>query len=200
MLRLKPGTRHSVTLTVNGKPCTGTAEPRMLLTDFLRHELKLQGTHVGCEHGVCGACTVIIDGRAVRSCMQMAVECDGADVRTVEGLATASSAPGRLEPVATDGRGFTVLVDYAHSPDGLENALAAFKKHHALQCGFCTAGILMSATQYLAENPDPTEDAVKEMLSGHICRCTGYYPIVAAILDAAGQILAANHIITKEKP
>ena len=172
MLRLKPGTRHSVTLTVNGKSCTGTAEPRMLLTDFLRHELKLQGTHVGCEHGVCGACTVIIDGRAVRSCMQMAVECDGADVCTVEGLATA----------------------------GVLNVLqAAFKKHHALQCGFCTAGILMSATQYLAENPDPTEDAVKEMLSGHICRCTGYYPIVAAILDAAGQIRAANHI-TQEKP
>ena len=172
MLRLKPGTRHTVTLTVNGKPCTGTAEPRTLLTDFLRHELKLQGTHVGCEHGVCGACTVIIDGRAVRSCMQMAVECDGADVRTVEGLATA----------------------------GVLNVLQeAFKKHHALQCGFCTAGILMSATQYLAENPDPGEDAVKEMLSGHICRCTGYYPIVAAILDAAGQIRAANHI-TQEKP
>jgi 2-furoyl-CoA dehydrogenase 2Fe-2S iron sulfur subunit len=172
MLRLKPGSRHTVTFTVNGKSCSGTAEPRTLLSDFLRHELKLHGTHVGCEHGVCGACTVMVDGRAVRSCMQMAVECDGADVRTVEGLAR----------------------------DGALNILqVAFKKHHALQCGFCTAGILMSATQYLAENPDPTEDAVKDMLSGHICRCTGYYPIVAAILDAAGEIRAA-HPITKEKP
>jgi 2-furoyl-CoA dehydrogenase 2Fe-2S iron sulfur subunit len=172
MIRLKPGSRHSVTLEVNGKSCTGTAEPRTLLTDFLRHELKLHGTHVGCEHGVCGACTVMVDGRAVRSCMQLAVECDGASVRTVEGLAQ----------------------------DGALNALQrAFNRHHALQCGFCTAGILMSATHFLAENPDPTEDAVKEMLSGHICRCTGYYPIVAAILDAAGEIRAGNPV-TKEKP
>ncbi|MBS0337246.1 MAG: (2Fe-2S)-binding protein [Proteobacteria bacterium] len=172
MIRLKPGSRHPVALTVNEKACTGTAEPRTLLSDFLRHELKLHGTHVGCEHGVCGACTVMVDGRAVRSCMQLAVECDGASVRTVEGLAQ----------------------------DGALNALQrAFNRHHALQCGFCTAGILMSATHFLSENPNPTEDAVKEMLSGHICRCTGYYPIVAAILDAAGEICAANRI-TKEKP
>lgn len=161
MIRLKPGIRHNVTLTVNARSCTGTAEPRTLLTDFLRHELKLYGTHVGCEHGVCGACTVMVDGRAVRSCMQLAVECDGANVRTIESLAQ----------------------------DGLLNVLqAAFKKHHALQCGFCTAGILMSATHFLAENPDPSGAAVKEMLSGHICRCTGYYPIVAATLEAAREI------------
>jgi len=172
MIRLKPGSRHSVKLTVNEKQRIGTAEPRTLLTDFLRHELKLYGTHVGCEHGVCGACTVMVDGRAVRSCMQLAVECDGANVRTVEGL----------------------------DQGGALNVLQrAFNRHHALQCGFCTAGILMSATHFLAENPDPSEDAVKEMLSGHICRCTGYYPIVAAILDAAGEIRAGN-TITKEKP
>lgn len=158
MLRLKAGMRHTVTLKVNGRTLTGQAEARTLLSDFLRHELKLFGTHVGCEHGVCGACTVQVDGRAVRSCMQYAVECDGAEIRTVEGLAEA----------------------------GLLNELQqAFTRQHALQCGFCTPGILMSATHFLADHPDPSEAAVRDMLSGHICRCTGYYPIVAAILDAA---------------
>ncbi len=172
MIRLKPGHRHTVSLTVNGKALSGTAESRTLLTDFLRHELRLYGTHVGCEHGVCGACTVMVDGLAVRSCMQLAVECDGANVRTVEGLA---------------------------SGDALNALQRAFNRHHALQCGFCTAGILMSATHFLADNPDPTEDQVKDMLSGHICRCTGYYPIVAAILDAAQEIRAANPV-QKETP
>jgi 2-furoyl-CoA dehydrogenase 2Fe-2S iron sulfur subunit len=172
MIRLKPGARHSVSLTVNCRKVTGTAEPRTLLTDFLRHELKLFGTHVGCEHGVCGACTVSVDGRAVRSCMQLAVECEGAQVNTVEGL-----APGGALNVLQD----------------------AFHRHHALQCGFCTAGILMSATDFLASNPAPTEEEVKDMLSGHICRCTGYYPIVAAILDAADKMGAA-HPIQKETP
>jgi 2-furoyl-CoA dehydrogenase 2Fe-2S iron sulfur subunit len=173
MLRLKPGTRHTVTLTVNEKTVSGSAEPRTLLTDFLRHELKLFGTHVGCEHGVCGACTVMVDGRAVRSCMQLAVECDGAMVRTVEGL----------------------------SPDGALTVLQqAFRRHHALQCGFCTAGILMSATDFLAANPDPSEDEVKDMLSGHICRCTGYYPIVAAILDAARELRASPPIHKEVTP
>jgi 2-furoyl-CoA dehydrogenase 2Fe-2S iron sulfur subunit len=158
MLRLKAGMRHTVTLKVNGRTLTGQAESRTLLSNFLRHELKLLGTHVGCEHGVCGACTVLIEGRAVRSCVQYAVECDGAEIRTVEGLAEA----------------------------GLLNELQqAFKRNHALQCGFCTPGILLSATHFLADDPDPSEAAVRDMLSGHICRCTGYYPIVAAILDAA---------------
>ncbi len=158
MMRLKAGMRHTVTLKVNGRTLTGQAESRTLLSDFLRHELKLFGTHVGCEHGVCGACTVLVDGSAVRSCVQYAVECDGAEIRTVEGLAEA----------------------------GVLNELQqAFNRHHALQCGFCTAGILMSATHFLADNPDPSEAAVRDMLSGHICRCTGYYPIVAAIIDAA---------------
>ena len=173
MIRLRPGTRHAVTLEVNGKPCAGQAEPRTLLTDFLRHELKLYGTHVGCEHGVCGACTVVVDGSAVRSCMQLAVECEGASIGTVEGL----------------------------SPQGELNALQrAFNRHHALQCGFCTAGILMSATHFLKDTPEPTEGQVKDMLSGHICRCTGYYPIVAAILDAAQEICGAIPIQHKEKP
>jgi 2-furoyl-CoA dehydrogenase 2Fe-2S iron sulfur subunit len=165
MLRLKAGVRHMVTLKVNGRTLTGQAESRTLLTDFLRHELKLFGTHVGCEHGVCGACTVLVDGRAVRSCVQYAVECDGAEIRTVEGLAQA----------------------------GVLNELQqAFNRHHALQCGFCTPGILMSATHFLADNPDPSEAAVRDMLSGHICRCTGYYPIVAAILDAAKAVREAK--------
>jgi len=172
MIRLKPGARHSVRLTVNEKKRTGTAEPRTQLADFLRHELKLYGTHVGCEHGVCGACTVLVDGRAVRSCVQLAVECEGAVVRTVEGLA----------------------------PGGTLNVLqSAFNRHHALQCGFCTPGILMSATQFLAANPDPSEGEVKDMLSGHICRCTGYYPIVAAIIDAARELRPAKPI-QKETP
>jgi 2-furoyl-CoA dehydrogenase 2Fe-2S iron sulfur subunit len=165
MLRLKAGMRHTVTLKVNGRTLTGQAESRTLLTDFLRHELKLFGTHVGCEHGVCGACTVLVDGLAVRSCVQYAVECDGAEIRTVESLAQA----------------------------GLLNELQqAFNRHHALQCGFCTPGILMSATHFLADNPDPSEAAVRDMLSGHICRCTGYYPIVAAILDAGRAVREAK--------
>lgn len=158
MLRLKAGSRHTITLTVNGRACSGQAEPRMQLADFLRHELKLFGTHVGCEHGVCGACTVLVDGRAVRSCMQYAVECDGADIRTVEGLEQA----------------------------GLLNALQdAFKRHHALQCGFCTAGILMSLDTYLRSHAAPSETDLREFLGGHLCRCTGYTPILAAALDAA---------------
>ncbi|MBM3487659.1 MAG: (2Fe-2S)-binding protein [Alphaproteobacteria bacterium] len=158
MIRVKPDERVRVSLVVNGRWLFGHAEPRMLLSDFLRHELKLFGTHVGCEHGVCGACTVEIDGRATRSCLRYAVQCDGATIRTVEGLAVG---------------------------DTLTPLQAAFNRHHALQCGFCTAGILMSTTAFLAENPKPTEAEVRDMLSGHICRCTGYEQIVSAIMDVA---------------
>jgi 2-furoyl-CoA dehydrogenase 2Fe-2S iron sulfur subunit len=165
MRRLKPHARHTVTLEVNGQPRIGQAETRWLLSDFLRHELGLYGTRVGCEHGVCGACTVMVDGRAVRSCTQFAVECDGAAVRTVEGLV---------------GQGELGILQQA------------FRRHHAVQCGFCTAGILMSATDFLGRHPDPSEAEVRDMLSGHICRCTGYYPIVAAILDAAHKIREAG--------
>ena len=155
MLRIKPDQKQRVTLTVNGKTVSGYAEPRMLLTDFLRHELGLYGTHVGCEHGVCGACTAIIDGAATRSCLRYAVQCDGLEIETVEGLAEA---------------------------DGTLNALQkAFNEHGALQCGFCTAGILMSATRFLQENPKPDTDEIRDMLSGHICRCTGYDGIIDGI-------------------
>ncbi|MEK9644920.1 MAG: (2Fe-2S)-binding protein [Alphaproteobacteria bacterium] len=161
MLRIKPDQKQRVTLTVNGKKLSGYAEPRMLLADFLRHELRLYGTHVGCEHGVCGACTAIIDGAATRTCLRFAVQCDASEIQTVEGLAEA---------------------------DGTLNALQrAFNENGALQCGFCTAGVLMSATKFLGENPTPTREEVVDMLSGHICRCTGYEQIVRAILQASGQ-------------
>jgi len=152
------GRRATIELTVNGQRRSGQAEPRMLLSDFLRHELQAFGVHVGCEHGVCGACTVLVGGRAMRSCTQYAVQADGADITTVEGLAAA----------------------------GTMNALqSAFADKHALQCGFCTPGILCSATHFLRDTPLPTEVQVRDMLSGHICRCTGYASIVAAILQAA---------------
>jgi 2-furoyl-CoA dehydrogenase 2Fe-2S iron sulfur subunit len=155
------GERAMIELTVNGQRRSGQAEPRMLLCDFLRHELQAFGVHVGCEHGVCGACTVLINGRAMRSCTQYAVQVDGADIVTVEGLADA----------------------------GTMNALQrAFAKEHALQCGFCTPGILCSVTHFLRETPSPTEAQVRDMLSGHICRCTGYASIVTAILQAATDI------------
>jgi len=150
--------RVRVICTVNGKRHTGMAEPRTLLSDFLRHELHLYGTHVGCEHGVCGACTVTLEGRLARSCMVYAVQADGADIGTVEGLAE----------------------------DGVLNALQrAFSQHGALQCGYCTPGILISATHFLERYPSPTEKEVREMLSGHLCRCTGYEGIVRAILAIA---------------
>ncbi len=160
-VRIAPDQKQRVTLTVNGKARSGFAEPRMLLTDFLRHELQLFGVHVGCEHGVCGACTILVEGRAVRSCTRYAVQMDGANITTVEGLAE----PGTLNLLQQ-----------------------AFSNHHALQCGFCTPGILLSATQFLRKNPKPSEAEVRDMLSGHICRCTGYAGIVAAILDAAARI------------
>ncbi|MFZ1884769.1 MAG: (2Fe-2S)-binding protein [Rhodoplanes sp.] len=153
--------RVTITLMLNGQRRTGQAEPRMLLSDFLRHELQAFGVHVGCEHGVCGACTVLVDRRAVRSCTQYAVQADGTEIVTVEGLA--------------DG-------------DALNVVQRAFARQQALQCGFCTAGILCSVTQFLEERPAPTEAQVRDMLSGHICRCTGYASIVAAILEAAADI------------
>jgi 2-furoyl-CoA dehydrogenase 2Fe-2S iron sulfur subunit len=156
-----------VQLTVNGRNATGEAEPRMLLSDFLRHVLGLTGTHVGCEHGVCGACTVQIDGRPARACLTLAVQAEGSRVRTVEDLAP---QPGRL----------SLLQE-------------AFRRHHALQCGFCTPGILMSLDAYLSENPDPGEAALRAYLGGHLCRCTGYVPIIAAALDAARALREAKH-------
>jgi 2-furoyl-CoA dehydrogenase 2Fe-2S iron sulfur subunit len=151
--------RVRVSLTLNGRKLSAEAEPRMLLCDFLRHGLGSTGTHVGCEHGVCGSCTVLIDGVAARSCLTLAVQAEGRALRTVESLA---------------------------APDGTLNALqAAFRNNHALQCGFCTPGILMSFTDFLARNPHPSEPEIRDVLSGHLCRCTGYANIVAAIKEVA---------------
>lgn len=150
--------RVAVACRVNGRQVIGSAEPRMLLSDFLRHELHAYGTHVGCEHGVCGACTVWLDGRLARSCLTFAVQANGATIETVEGLA----AEGQLTDLQQ-----------------------AFSRHGALQCGFCTAGILMSASHFLEAQPEPDETEVRAMLSGHLCRCTGYEGMVRAILEVA---------------
>jgi 2-furoyl-CoA dehydrogenase 2Fe-2S iron sulfur subunit len=153
---------YPVTLVLNGVSRSAPAEARMLLSDFLRHQLGATGTHVGCEHGICGACTVRVDGLAQRSCMQLAVQADGRRVDTVEGLN--QGANGELGDLQD-----------------------AFKRHHALQCGFCTAGILMSCSHFLERCPAPSEQQVRDMLSGHLCRCTGYTNIVNAVLDVAAQ-------------
>jgi 2-furoyl-CoA dehydrogenase 2Fe-2S iron sulfur subunit len=148
----------AVEVTVNGRAYRGDVEPRLLLSDFLRHTLGLTGTHVGCEHGVCGACTIRLDGAAVRSCLLLAVQADGCTIETVEGLA----AEGELHPLQE-----------------------AFRAHHALQCGFCTSGILMAAANLLEQDGTPTRGEIVDMLSGHLCRCTGYEPIVDAIAQVA---------------
>jgi len=149
---------HQVSMTVNGRPVSARLAPRVSLADFLREALRLTGTHLGCEHGVCGACSVIVDGAAVRACLMFAVQAQGASITTVEGLA----------------------------PEGELNDLQrAFREHHALQCGFCTPGLLTTAHAFLQENPDPTPDEVRAAVSGNLCRCTGYLGIVEAILATA---------------
>jgi aerobic-type carbon monoxide dehydrogenase small subunit (CoxS/CutS family) len=146
--------QHSIEVTVNGTRHAREVEPRLLLSDFLRHDLGLTGTHVGCEHGVCGACTILLDGEAVRSCLVFAVQADGHAVETVEALATGET----LHPIQQ-----------------------AFHETHALQCGFCTPGILMTLVPFLRDHPAPAESDIREVLSGHLCRCTGYANIVAAV-------------------
>jgi carbon-monoxide dehydrogenase small subunit len=148
----------NVTVTVNGTQYERTVEPRLLLSDFLRHELGLTGTHVGCEHGVCGACTVLFDGAPVRSCLMFAVQANDHEILTVEGLGTM---------------------------DDLHPLQEAFREAHAVQCGFCTPGILMALVPFLEENPNPTEEEIREALSGNLCRCTGYQHIVDAVKLAA---------------
>jgi carbon-monoxide dehydrogenase small subunit len=157
---------RTVSVVVNGAAYERTVETRLLLSDFIRHELGLTGTHVGCEHGVCGACTVIVDGQLARSCLMLAVQADGARIETVEGLAPEAPTDGSAEPV-------------------LHPIQHAFWERHGLQCGFCTPGFLMTLKAFLAEEPDPTEEQVRDAISGSICRCTGYQNIVAAALDAA---------------
>jgi 2-furoyl-CoA dehydrogenase 2Fe-2S iron sulfur subunit len=148
-------TPMKIDFRLNGVPRSGYCEPRELLSDFIRHGMGATGTHVGCEHGVCGACTVQVDGVAMRSCLMLAAQAEQRDITTVEGLAPDQTL-GELQE--------------------------SFRAHHALQCGFCTAGILMSVSAYLERVPDPSETELREMLSGHLCRCTGYTPIVAAVL------------------
>ena len=151
-----------ITVTVNGQEYQRTVEPRLTLADFLREDLGLTGTHLGCEHGICGACTVLLDGDAVRSCLMLAVQADGAELTTVEGLSPA----GNLTPLQK-----------------------AFHDNGALQCGFCTPGFLMTATAFLRETSEPTEAQVRDAISGNICRCTGYVAIVQAILEASRENL-----------
>lgn len=149
----------TVTITINDKEYSRDVEPRMLLSDFLRHELGLTGTHVGCEHGVCGACTIMLDGESARSCLMFAVQADGHNIKTVESLST--------------------------DRENLHPLQQAFWEAHGLQCGFCTPGILMSLIPFLEQNPDPTEDEIRHALSGNLCRCTGYQHIVDAVKLAA---------------
>lgn len=158
--------RHQVEVTINGCVYSREVEPRLLLSDFLRHELGLTGTHVGCEHGVCGACTVLLDGAPVRACLILAVQVDGRGVETVEGLAPTT--------------------------DDLHPLQEAFWEAHGLQCGFCTAGILMTLVPYLGQNPDPSEEEIRLALSGNLCRCTGYQHIVDAVLLGAQKMSGAK--------
>ena len=162
--RAGPVERSTITLRVNGTAHTATVDVRKTLVDFLREDLGLTGTHVGCEHGVCGSCTILLDGQAVRSCLLFAVQADGAEIATVESLGTLD----RLHPLQE-----------------------AFREHHGLQCGFCTPGILMSMVRFLREQPRPTDEEIREVLGGHLCRCTGYQSIVEAVRDAAGRLAGA---------
>jgi len=158
-------TRH-ISVTVNGRRHEADVDVRLTLADFLRHQLNLTGTHVGCEHGVCGACTILLDGRSARSCLMLAVQTDGRAVITVEGIAP---GPGEMHPLQE-----------------------AFRENHGLQSGFCTPGMLTTLIEFLRDNPDPTEDDIRIAISGNLCRCTGYQGIVAAVLDAAKRMKAAR--------
>ena len=155
---------RKIRVTVNGQEHERAVEPRTTLADFLREDLELTGTHVGCEHGVCGACTVLLDGEPVRACLMLAVQADGQRITTIEGVAPA---------------------------EGLHPIQEAFWSKHGLQCGYCTPGIIMSACAFLRERPAPSREEIREMLAGHLCRCTGYQGIVLAALDAAKRLRAA---------
>jgi len=157
--------KRQVRLTVNGTQYEASVEPRMTLVDFLRGELGLNGTHVGCEHGVCGACTILLEGRAVRACLMLAVQADGANIMTVEGLAP----DGKLHPIQE-----------------------AFIEEHGLQCGFCTPGFLMSVYELLHDNPNPSEEAILDSLGGNICRCTGYQSIRKSVRLAAEKVRTSS--------
>ncbi len=157
--------RREITVTINGESYTREVETRLTLADFIRHEIDLTGTHLGCEHGVCGACTILLDGLSARSCLMLAVQADGHEILTVEGIAP--------------------------NDDELHPLQQAFQDNHGLQCGFCTPGMLTTLLEFLGDNPDPTEREVREAISGNLCRCTGYQGIVDAALDAAGRLRGA---------
>jgi carbon-monoxide dehydrogenase small subunit len=182
--------RHEVTVRVNGISRSAAVPARRLLSDFLRHDLRLTGTHVGCEHGVCGACTVLLDGRPVRSCLMFAVQATGHEITTVEGLATASPAKAR-GPASTADAADTAANTAANTaadtaPDTVMSPVQqAFIECHGLQCGFCTPGFLTTVTAYLEEHPRPTAEEAREAISGNLCRCTGYQNIVKSVLRAA---------------
>ncbi len=158
--------KHPIRLTVNGRAREGWAEARTSLADFIREELDLTGTHVGCEHGVCGACTVLADGEPIRACLMLAVQAEGVAITTIEGLAEAPSDAIGAEPV-------------------LHPVQQAFRDKHGLQCGFCTPGIVLTTCAFLTEHPTPSREAIREMLAGNLCRCTGYHFIVEAVEEAA---------------
>ena len=164
--------KRRVSLAVNGRAYQEDVEGRLTLADFLRHQLGLTGTHLGCEHGVCGACTVLVDGLSVRSCLMLAVQADGAEILTVEGIAPSEH---ELHPLQE-----------------------AFHDHHGLQCGFCTPGLLTTLLEFLRDNPAPTEQQVREAISGNLCRCTGYQGIVDAALDAAQRLRAQDNTATPD--
>ena len=153
---------RKIKITLNGHEISENVDPRLNLADFLRHSLGVTGTHVGCEHGVCGACTVNVDGLAVRSCLMFAIQADGKSITTIEGI--------------------------ANSDDSLHPIQEAFQKHHGLQCGFCTPGMIITLEAFLKKNPSPTENEVRKAISGNICRCTGYQQIVSAALEAADNL------------
>ncbi|MBK18313.1 MAG: (2Fe-2S)-binding protein [Rhodospirillaceae bacterium] len=160
------GESRKISLSVNGKTYEEEVEVRFTLADFLRQQLGLTGTHLGCEHGVCGACTILLNGRSARSCLMLAVQADGQEITTIEGIAP--------------------------SEDEMHPLQEAFRDNHGLQCGFCTPGMLTTLIEFLGDNPDPTEQEVREAISGNLCRCTGYQGIVAAALDAAQRLREAN--------
>ena len=162
MTRMSAEQRYLIRLVLNGSMVDRVCEPRMLLSDFIRHEIGATGTHVGCEHGVCGACTVVVDGRPARACLTLALQVEGCEVRTVESLADQQGRLGVLQ--------------------------SAFQRNHALQCGFCTAGILMSLDALLARCAQADEAEIRDVLTGHLCRCTGYASIIKAALEAAAEL------------
>ena len=178
--------KRSIRVRVNGKDHERSVEPRTSLADLLREDLDLTGTHVGCEHGVCGACTVLLDGEPVRSCLMLAVQAEGAAITTIEGLAGAGEGlAGAGEGLTGAGEALAGAGEGLAPGDGLHPIQEAFRAKHGLQCGFCTPGIVLTAHAFLRDNPSPTPEEIREAIAGNLCRCTGYHFIVEAIAAAA---------------